>query len=179
MTCSRRSIDAAAEDRGEERPGRQPGDQQDQVDLLDQTRSTSSARQTTKYTSPSRVQDRVAAKARAPSSPWRTAGAGARRATTGFVFALIDVRPPPSIDRDPGCPSAPLTIGTRKPIDDVADDRLGRAELARLEERLAHDPVRQHGDGQGLDVVGDDVIRGRRPGPGSAQLGRASGHHGC
>ena len=41
---------------------------------------------------------------------------------------------------------------------------LGRAELAGLEERLADDPVRQHGHGQRLDVVGHHVVPARDQG---------------
>ena len=40
--------------------------------------------------------------------------------------------------------------GDAESIDQVADDRLGRAELAGLEERLADDPMRQDGDGPHL-----------------------------
>ena len=51
--------------------------------------------------------------------------------------------------------------GNADTVDQVADDRLGGGELAGLEERLAHDAVRQHRHGERLDVVGDHVIAPR------------------
>src|SRR5205823_367942 len=107
--------------------------------------ATRSVRLTRKYISPSRVRIERSVGPRAPSNPLASrrslpCGPGGRdRSAT-----LIAHRPP----RQGISGSAPVTSsrsdGHSDAIHEVTDDRLGRAEFARLEERLAHDTVRQH-----------------------------------
>src|SRR4051794_39911464 len=51
--------------------------------------------------------------------------------------------------------------GNAETIDKITDDGLGGSELARLEERLAHDAMGEDGDRQRLDIVGHDVFAAR------------------
>ena len=44
-------------------------------------------------------------------------------------------------------------------VDNVADDRLGRPKFAGLQERLTHNPVREHRYHERLDVIRHDVVR--------------------
>src|SRR4051794_8415023 len=68
-----------------------------------------------------------------------------------------------------GPPQALRRLRRRHRLEALADDRVA-ADPAHPQLRVEHEPVRERGDGERLDVVGDDVVAARQRGAGAREL---------